>query len=103
MSERTSPRLAAKVVGDEERRAAAALMGSARTEAKRAAAVENLARRAPDQLGGRAPVPLFEIRCTCGSGDVVDGHHWKCPRAHAVKRRQAAGLDVLTGRAADGQ
>lgn len=92
------PRLAAKDATDEERRRAAALMGSARTPAKMAAVEKARAARTPDQLGGRAPVPLSEIRCTCAAGDAVDGHHWKCPRGQAVKRRRAAGVDVLTGR-----
>ena len=78
------------------RRAAAALLGSIRSEAKAAASRANGAKNAAGGPG-RTPAALWGIRCTCGAGEVVDGHRWSCPRGQAVKRRRAQGRDVLTG------
>ena len=89
--------LASKDASEEARREAARLMGAARTPAKLEASMRNLARRGPDQLGGRPAVPLFEIPCRCGAGDVVEGHKAVCPRGAAVKRRKVAGKDPMTG------
>ena len=56
----------------EARREAARLMGSVRSEAKRAASRAN-GRKAPPGPGRRAR-PLSEFACTCGRGDALEGH-----------------------------
>src|SRR4028119_1103516 len=83
--------LAKKDATEEQRREAARLMGSARTEAKIAAAVRNLAARSPDALGGRPLKRLAEIERRCGAGEALEGHAWDCPRGQAIKRRRKAG------------
>lgn len=81
----------------EARRAAAAILGSARTPKKAESSRRALAMRGPDQLGGRPPVPLEGIACTCGQGMALDGHKGTCPRGGAIRRRRAQGKDPLTG------
>jgi hypothetical protein len=83
--------LAAKDATEEQRREAARLMGSARTPEKIQKALQNLAARPADKLGGRKPKALAEIPCTCEAGDSREGHRWNCPRGQAIKRRQKAG------------
>lgn len=78
------------------RKAAAALMGSARTEKKAVASRAN-GRLAPPGPG-KPPVPLFSFSCPCEVGDALEGHRWNCPRGQAIKRRIAQGRDVLTGK-----
>ena len=90
-------RIAAKGISEEERRAAAAAMGSARTPAKTAAARRNGFKPGHSFGKGRSPVPLLEIDCSCEAGEALDAHHWRCPRGQAIKRRQKEGRDVLTG------
>lgn len=86
MAVKTSP--SAKGATMEERRAAAAAMGSARTPAKMAASRRNGILGADS--GGRPPKPLNEIECRCGAGDALTGHKWDCPRGQAIKRRMKA-------------
>lgn len=85
---------------DEARRAAAALLGSIKTEAKATSSRENGKKAPPGP--GRSPVALAEIRCTCDAGEALEGHRWNCPRGQAIKRRQAQGRDVLTGAPLEG-
>ncbi len=91
-----------------EKNPAAVALGSVRSERKRAAALENLARRTPEQLGQRPPKPITEIPCgvkvgkaagsPCGcASDSLEGHHWSCLRGAAILRRRRLGLDVQTG------
>ena len=70
---------------------AARLMGRARTDAKIAAVMRNLAARPEDKKGGRPQKPLAEIPCRCEAGDALEGHRWNCPRGQAIKRRRKAG------------
>ena len=91
------PRLAAKDATPEERRAAAALMGSARTPAKMAAVEKARAARSPEQLGGVKPRSLQSIPCTCDAGEALEGHRWNCARGQAIKRRTKQNRDLLTG------
>ena len=72
-----------------EKNAAAAALGSIRTEKKAAASREN-GKKAPPGPGMPAR-PLSEIRCTCDAGEALTGHHYVCPRGRAIKRRQKAG------------
>jgi hypothetical protein len=85
-----SPR--AKEYTDEERRAAARVLGSISTPKKRAH-IERIRQNAAEvgKLGGRPLKALSEIPCNCGAGDALDGHRWNCPRGQAIKRRQKAG------------
>lgn len=82
---------------EEARREAARLLGSIRTERKAAASRANGFKPGHAFGAGRKPVPLLEIPCTCAAGEALEGHHWKCPRGQAVKRRIAAGRDPMTG------
>ena len=77
------------------RRQAAALMGSARTPRKAASSAEN------GRLhGGKKILPLAEIACVCGAGDVTvdaDGkplHPTTCPRGRVIRYRLAKGLPL---------
>ena len=91
--------LASKAVTDEERSAAARAMGSARTPAKAAAARAN-GFKPGNKLtknGGRKPLPLHAIACSCPAGEALEGHRWDCPRGQAIKRRQGEGVDLTTG------
>ena len=91
----------------EQRRKAAAMMGSARTQRKAASSRAN-GRLAPPGPG-MAPAPLLTIPCIvrvgknagapCPGGESLSGHHWSCPRGQAIKRRLAQGRDVWTGKA----
>ncbi len=80
--------LATKSATENERRAAAAAMGSARTPAKSEASRRNGILGA--MSGGRPQKPLSAIECRCGAGDALTGHKWNCPRGQAIKRRQKA-------------
>lgn len=82
----------------EARREAARLLGSIMTERKRAANRAHGFKKGVCPPGaGRKAVPLFEIPCRCGAGEVVEGHKAACPRGAAVKRRAAQGKDLMTG------
>lgn len=81
---------------EEERREAARILGSIRTPKKAAASRAN-GFKPGNAVGGRPPVPLLEIPCACTAGESLEGHHWKCPRGQAVKRRIAQGKDPMTG------
>jgi hypothetical protein len=85
---------------DEIRRRAAALNGSIKTEKKAAAARANGFKPGHPHggQGGRVPISLFDSPCSCGVGDVVDGHKSKCPRYHLVFKRRRDKLDVMTGK-----
>jgi hypothetical protein len=87
-----------KAPTEEERRRFASYLGSIKSERKAAAARENGFKPGNTMGHGRAPLPLSEIACACGAGDALTGHHWKCPRGQAIKRRAAKQLDVLTGK-----
>lgn len=89
----TSPH-AGNLTDDQKRKAAAAL-GSIRSEKKAASSAKNGALAPPGP--GRSPAPLFSLACSCGAGDVTEGHKTSCPRGQAVKRRQREGRDLLTG------
>lgn len=104
--------IATKEMTDEERSAAARAMGSARTPAKAAAAARNSPFKKGHTLAtGRKHVPLSEIECaikagkqvgqTCPGGDLLEGHHWSCPRGQAIIRRKAQGRDPRTGQKSD--
>lgn len=70
------------------RREAARMMGSATSERKRRTSAAN---GRLSKNGGRPPLPLDQIACTCGRGDALDGHPTSCPRGRAIRRREAAG------------
>lgn len=91
--------LAKKDTTEEARREAARAMGSARTPAKTEAARRNGFKPGNQAAknGGRKPKPLGEISCKCGVGEALEGHKWDCPKGQAIKRRQAEGLDLVTG------
>jgi hypothetical protein len=80
--ERESTGLASKDAGMDARREAARLMGSVKSDEKKRAALENLAKRPADKLGGRKRRDIGEYPCTC----AVETHHWTCPRGQAIKR-----------------
>ncbi len=90
-------RLRASNISDAEKRAAASVMGSIRTERKSSSSRDNLAKRPPEKLGGLTPKPLYSLTCSCGAGEALEGHKWSCPRGQAIKRRQKEGRDLLTG------
>ena len=91
--------LAKKDTTEEARREAARAMGSARTPAKAEAARRNGFKPGNQAArnGGRKPKQLAEIPCKCEAGEALEGHKWDCPKGQAIKRRQADGLDLLTG------
>jgi hypothetical protein len=93
--------LAKKEISPEERRAAAAAMGSITTPKKAEASARNgfkpgnkLARN-----GGRHHKAITELDCNCTGGDSLEenAHKWRCPRGQAIRRRISEGRDVLTG------
>lgn len=69
----------------EEVRRVYSAMGKRKTPAKASAAAVN------GTKGGRPQTPLAEIPCTCGKGDVLEGHPTTCPRGLAIYRRKKAG------------
>jgi hypothetical protein len=79
----------------EKKLAAAVALGSRKSDRKAAASRENGKRASPGP--GSPPKPLLEIRCTCTTGEALEGHRWDCPRGQAIKRRIKEGRDVLTG------
>jgi hypothetical protein len=111
-----------RTADDAERRTAAAIMGAARSERKRAASAANgkaggrpkgfavsegtrskqseairaawERKRASGELyaQGARFKPLQDIPCTCGKGEAIDGHLVSCRRGQAIKRRQKAGV-----------
>lgn len=81
--------LASKDAPEEIRREAARLMGSVKSDAKKAAS--KVWGPINGKAGGRPLVPLESIRCTCAAGNEREGHHWSCPRGQAIKRRSKAG------------
>lgn len=95
--ENATLRLRAADVSAEEKKAAAALMGSIRTPKKANSSRGNLAKRPPEKLGGLKPTPLSVLSCTCAAGEALEGHKWSCPRGQAIKRRIKEGRDVQTG------
>lgn len=79
----------------ERRKAAAAMMGGARSARKTTAAQANA------RLPRNRPVkPLAGIACTCGAGDVTvdaDGkplHPTTCPRGRVIRYRLTKGLPL---------
>lgn len=72
---------------EEARRDAARLLGMFTSEREKAHSAAN-GRLAPPGPG-RTPLPLEQIRCTCG-GDGLD-HKSTCPRGQAIRRRRNAG------------
>lgn len=93
--------LAKKELSPEERRAAAAAMGSISTPKKAQASARNgfkpgnkLARN-----GGRPHKAITELVCNCAGGDSLEesAHKWRCPRGQAIRRRISESRDVLTG------
>jgi hypothetical protein len=92
-----SARLRAGDLSIEEKKAAAALLGSIRSDKKSMASRQNLANRPPEKRGGLTPKPLSEIACKCSAGDGIDGHRWDCPRGQAIKRRIKENRDIQTG------
>ena len=93
----SAARLRALGISDDEKKAAAAIMGSIRTEKKATSSRGNLAKRPPEKRGGLTPRPLLSLACSCGAGEALEGHKWDCPRGQAIKRRIKEGRDVLTG------
>ena len=89
--------LHASSISNEEKKAAASLMGSIKTPKKASASRGNLAKRPPEKMGGLKPTPLSALACTCGAGEALEGHRWDCPRGQAIKRRIKEGRDVQTG------
>ncbi len=77
------------------RRAAAALMGSARTPRKATSSAENGRR-----FGGKKIQPLATINCVCGAGDVTTDaegkplHPTTCPRGRVIRYRLLKGLPL---------
>ena len=77
------------------RRAAASVMGQARTPRKQASSAEN-----GRLYGGKKIKPLAEIACVCGAGDVTvnaDGkplHPTTCPRGRVIRYRLTKGLPL---------
>jgi hypothetical protein len=90
-------RLRAADISEDEKKAAASVMGSIRTEKKASSSRGNLAKRPPEKMGGLTPKPLLSLACSCGVGDTLEGHKWSCPRGQAIKRRIKEGRDILTG------
>jgi hypothetical protein len=79
-------------VTEEDKRVAASVLGSVRTEKKRAATQENMRLLRERGLAWVKPLtPLSEIRCTCDAGESLEGHRWDCPRGQAIKRRRKEG------------
>lgn len=66
-------------------RRAMAVLGSRTSEKKKKSSTANSAR------SRFKPRPLSELRCTCGRGDVLEGHPTTCPKGRAIRRRLAAG------------
>jgi len=64
-------------------------MGRSKTPKKSAASKRNGA------LGGRPPVPLEQIECTCGTADGV--HAFKCKRRQTEYRRNYLASKKTTG------
>ncbi len=82
-------------VGDtEDRRRAAAVLGSVSSPRKKASSAAN------GRLGGKRMTPLAEINCTCGAGDVTldaEGkplHPTTCPRGRVIRYRLSKGLSL---------
>jgi len=69
-------------VSPEELRRALGYIGSIRTPKKAASSASN------GRLGGRPAKPLSEFVCTCGRGDVLEGHKTMCPKGRALRRRE---------------
>ena len=83
----------------EKKLAAAVALGAIKTEKKAAASRQNGFKpgNSAGKNGGRPMRHLFEMECSCGTGDTAEGHSWSCPRAQAIKRRIKEGRDILTG------
>jgi hypothetical protein len=83
-----------------EKNPIAVALGSIKTEKKTRASRENVkkAAAAPRTRPTRVPALLFNSPCTCGTGDVVDGHKSKCPRYHLIFKRRKNKLDPMTGK-----
>jgi hypothetical protein len=92
-----SARLRAGDLSKEQKKAAAALLGSIRSDKKSKASRINLANRPPEKRGGLTPKLLGDISCSCSAGDALDGHRWDCPRGQAIKRRIKENRDIQTG------
>ncbi len=91
-----------RVGGDDDRKQAAFLMGSARSPRKQASSKANGRQggRPHNLNGGRKTKPLAEIKCACGAGGVTvdaDGkplHPTTCPRGRVIRYRLAKGLPL---------
>jgi len=69
-------------ISPEELRRALGYLGSIKTPKKAASSASN------GRLGGRPAKPLSEFVCTCGRGDVLEGHKTTCPKGRALRRRE---------------
>jgi hypothetical protein len=65
----------------EEIRRVLAFVGRQRSAKKAASSAAN------GKAGGRPFKPLADYACTCGRGDVLEGHPTTCPRGRAIRRR----------------
>lgn len=93
--------LAKKDMTEEQKRQAAALLGSIKTEKKAAASARNGFKpgNTHGKNGGRKPAPIGSIPCNCSGGDSTEAsaHTWRCARGQALRRREAQGRDAVTG------
>ena len=90
-SKTKGPALRRKGVSEVEAKAAAAVLGSVKSERKAATSAAN-GFKPGNQIGGRKQIPLDKLDCPCGlAGDALAGHKWNCPRGQAIKRRIKAG------------